>query len=260
LINTLKANRGWNLNITINRVELIRKELNELNASLKMSVQRAITIGRLLSEQKEEMNHGEFLPWLESNFEMGEKTAYRYMGLFKHERKIVTMTNLQDAYNQIEQIEYQKKKQREQDDNKMIFEYKRTGKKPDGWERRHDALYKKFLDDAEFEKRKQAELDKKTTEKKRHEDDFKKSIEEDQRIIDFLEEKISQQKQNVELKEKLKLNNRNDNINQEVILETITDFIYCGNSIDDKIQRANNIIIYTRNLAVKLQQEKSGNK
>lgn len=45
---------------------------------------------------------------------MSESTCNRYMRLFRHKDKTVTMTDLQDAYKQIEQIEYQEKRQNPQ--------------------------------------------------------------------------------------------------------------------------------------------------
>ena len=45
------------------RTAEIQRELAELNNTLKMSVQKAIRIGELLTEQKEIVGHGLFIQW-----------------------------------------------------------------------------------------------------------------------------------------------------------------------------------------------------
>ncbi|MDY7027155.1 MAG: DUF3102 domain-containing protein [Spirochaetota bacterium] len=55
------------------------------------------------------MAHGEFLPWLKENVPFEQKTAWRYMKLHEHNCKLGTVTNLQEAYRKIEEIETQEK-------------------------------------------------------------------------------------------------------------------------------------------------------
>lgn len=138
------------MNITNDRTQEIKKELSELNDCLKMSVSKAVRIGELLTEQKEFIGHGNFLSWLENNFDMSDKNAERYMKLWQYKNKIDKLSNLQEAYFQIETLEKQEKQKEEQEDNKKIFQYKKTGVKPEGWERKHDYQYKKMLDDTEY--------------------------------------------------------------------------------------------------------------
>ena len=42
-----------------------------------------IQVGRLLMSAKKEVGHGEFLPWLEKEFSLSEKSAQRYMAAHK---------------------------------------------------------------------------------------------------------------------------------------------------------------------------------
>jgi len=48
--------------IALNRAEEISKLHNEIHGHLRMSLQKAIRIGKLLTEQKAGLKHGEFIP------------------------------------------------------------------------------------------------------------------------------------------------------------------------------------------------------
>jgi hypothetical protein len=45
--------------------------------------------------------HGEWLPWLEKNISFSQKTAWRYMELYKQKAKLGTVPNLTDAYHRL---------------------------------------------------------------------------------------------------------------------------------------------------------------
>ena len=122
------------------RTQEIRKELEELNRSLKMSVQKAIRVGELLTEQKEFIGHGHFLSWLEDNFDMSQQTASNYMRLYSHKNKLLNIGNLQEAYHQIETLERQEKMTEDERRRALIAEYRKTGKKPHGWDRSLDYI------------------------------------------------------------------------------------------------------------------------
>ena len=115
------------MNLTKDRTQEIKKELAELNQSLKMSVQKAIRVGQLLTEQKEFIGHGNFISWIEDNIDIGQVTAHKYINLYKHQSKISLSENLQGAYQQIETIERQEKQSAETRKRTLIDEYKRTG-------------------------------------------------------------------------------------------------------------------------------------
>jgi len=85
----------------VDRVPVIKQILRELDASLKVSLDKAIQVGHLLTEQKKEFKHGEFLPWLTGNFAMSQQTASNYMRLYKHKNKLLKVGNLQEAYRLI---------------------------------------------------------------------------------------------------------------------------------------------------------------
>ena len=52
---------------------------NSIKLRLKRTVEDIIEIGRELTAVKDELPHGQFLPWIEAEFEMSERTAYNFM-------------------------------------------------------------------------------------------------------------------------------------------------------------------------------------
>jgi hypothetical protein len=46
--------------------------------------------------------HGDFLPWLQANCSFSDRTARRYMVLYGHHDKLDSVSDLQEAYQQIE--------------------------------------------------------------------------------------------------------------------------------------------------------------
>jgi hypothetical protein len=59
------------------------KITGELHAIFKRGTADVIQIGRLLKLAKDEVGHGEFLPWLEKEFSLSDKSAERYMAAHK---------------------------------------------------------------------------------------------------------------------------------------------------------------------------------
>jgi hypothetical protein len=51
-------------------------------------VSNAIKIGSILVQVKEGLNHGEFKPWIESNLNIGYRTAIRYVKIFQNRDSI----------------------------------------------------------------------------------------------------------------------------------------------------------------------------
>lgn len=79
-----------------------------IEASLRRSVQDAIKLGELLAAQKEALPHGDFLPWIERELPFNERTAQRYMMLFRYKSKCDTLSDLRTAY-EVAQIEDQRR-------------------------------------------------------------------------------------------------------------------------------------------------------
>ncbi len=67
----------------------------------KLTVEKVIMVGELLTEQKAILEHGEWLPWIR-NLPFSQKTVCNYMRCFQDKAKLVSVTNLKDAYRLIE--------------------------------------------------------------------------------------------------------------------------------------------------------------
>lgn len=60
-------------------LESIKNELQQRSRSFKFQIYE---IGKLLYEAKQQLPHGEFKPWVESNFEHGYRTAHNCMKVY----------------------------------------------------------------------------------------------------------------------------------------------------------------------------------
>lgn len=241
--------------LTNNRANQIKVLLAELNQTLKMSVDKAIRIGQLLTEQKSDMDHGAFLPWLVSNFEMSERTAQKYMMLFRHRDKTALNADLQEAYQQIEYIEKQNKEAQQRKDNDLIRERIKTGNKPDGWNRSLEYQFKKRTDDEAYEERKKKLFEEQEKEKAYREEQDKISREKFDRTHAALNQFINDSSEKLAVKEKLKLNVRSDNINQDAIFDILNEYFNSISDVSRKIETAQNIIKYLRQLVVSYQRD-----
>jgi len=76
---------------------------NEIEESLRMSLQKAIRIGELLSKAKDELKHGEFIPWIEKNLSFTDRTARRYIRIFENQDKVLQAGNITEAYKILEE-------------------------------------------------------------------------------------------------------------------------------------------------------------
>jgi len=73
--------------VTTKRLKSLAGTINDTHAaagaSFRAGVQHAMEAGRLLIEAKEQVGHGEWLPWLRANCEFSERTAQAYMRVAK---------------------------------------------------------------------------------------------------------------------------------------------------------------------------------
>ena len=85
-------------------IEEIIKLHYEICDSLKLTIDKAIQIGRLLIEQKKKLKHGNFLPWIKNNLPFSDRTARNYMKIFENKEKLKmeSVSNLNDAYKLLE--------------------------------------------------------------------------------------------------------------------------------------------------------------
>lgn len=237
------------MHVTKDRTQEIKKELTELNTTLKMTVQKAIRVGQLLSEQKEFVGHGNFVKWIENNLDIGQVTAHKYMNLYQYQNKISLSENLQDAYKQIETIEAQAKMTAEENQRKMIAEYRKTGKKPEGWTRQLDYIIKK---DAEAEQNYKERKEKELKERDERAKEYKnKSTGLFSEAFKTVADGILAKAQAVEdWKDKIRLS---DSGKKNAFADAILEYLDTLPNDSRRIEACMDIIKICRNIAVKLQ-------
>jgi hypothetical protein len=118
------------------------EELNrlhrEIEDKLRSTVQDAIRAGEILSKVKEQLRHGDILPWIKTNCNFSRQTADNYIRLFQYQSKLPSVSNLQEAYKKVETLEEQAKLTEEQRARQRVEEFTSTGNKPEGWRRGTD--------------------------------------------------------------------------------------------------------------------------
>jgi len=234
------------------REQIINLHTGIMSAA-RRSVQDAIKIGEIIAEQKKLLQHGEFLPWVRT-LPFEQRTAYRYLSLSDHSCKVATMSNLQEAYRQLETIEQQEKQTAEQRKKAMIAEYRKTGIKPDGWDRSLDYIIKKQDEEkAKFEERsrkhfEQAEKEKQERIKQENAEDIFSSV-----LNNAANEIIGNMKKRSEWKDKIKVSN---NGKEDSFVDAIMDYLDTLEDDNRRIEACYNIIKVCKNIAVDLQKVK----
>ena len=66
----------------------------ELQIALKREIADVIAIGELLLEAQDQLEHGQWLPWLEVNFAASVRTAQNYMSAARFASKYATVAHL----------------------------------------------------------------------------------------------------------------------------------------------------------------------
>jgi N6-adenosine-specific RNA methylase IME4 len=89
--------------LQINRVTRINQLHAEIGGYLKVTLEKAIEIGSLLSEQKAELFHGDWIPWVEANLNFDVRTAQRYIKVSRKapELKYDSVSYLTEAYTRL---------------------------------------------------------------------------------------------------------------------------------------------------------------
>ena len=90
----------------------------------------AVEIGRLLSEQKADMQHGDFGPWIKANASFGMKSAEKYMTIHTHSDKIVSSANLSLAYAKAVAIEDQQRREHKEQVKSVVDNHREAGTRP----------------------------------------------------------------------------------------------------------------------------------
>lgn len=74
----------------------IRRLHGEIGTLLQSSLEKAATIGELLTRKKAELEHGQFTPWIEENLPFGDRMARKYMRVYEHRNQIENGTTGSD--------------------------------------------------------------------------------------------------------------------------------------------------------------------
>jgi hypothetical protein len=207
-------------NLQLQRTEKIKQLLSELNGCLKMSVNKAIEIGKELHEQKEGLEHGRFLIWVETELSLSRQTVDRYIKVFLNKDKMSKLDSLQEAYIQIESIEKQERRKQETEDNHILNQRIKTGQKPEGWDRRHDRLYKQRIDENTFQERKDKILSEQPEYKKTNPEEINNIINDLNNLNNTIGKQIEHEKSKEETRKKLRITTNNELVNQEVRFES----------------------------------------
>lgn len=59
----------------------VKAATERIKLRMKRTAEDIVAIGQDLNAVKERMPHGQFLPWIQSEFEMGQRTAYNFMAV-----------------------------------------------------------------------------------------------------------------------------------------------------------------------------------
>ena len=84
-------------NIEKSNIQEIVTLHQEIGGHLRMSLEKAIRIGELLTEQKASLKHGEWLPWIKDNLPFSDRTARVYVRCFKNKAILADSATLGSA-------------------------------------------------------------------------------------------------------------------------------------------------------------------
>lgn len=223
-------------------VEICRLH-NDIGSMMQKSLENAIRLGELLTLQKEELAHGQFIIWVEAYLPFDQRTAQRYMRLFAYREEIKSdsVSYLQEAYNRVEQLEYKARQEKQKTQQALIQEYERTGEKPEGWDR-----------SAEYElKKKEAFGEKKRTAQEKQDGIIHEGV-----IDSEIEDLLNQTDRLIEREKKhshLRLNTFADNLSQGSVFEALEIYINSFEELSQQLEATHNLIKKLKLIANELQ-------
>ncbi len=87
------------------KIAEILKLHDEIRSSFKMTVEKAIRIGELLTGQKASLEHGGWLRWIKEYLPFSQQTVSNYMRCYEYRARLPSVGNLKDAYMLIGSLE-----------------------------------------------------------------------------------------------------------------------------------------------------------
>jgi len=240
-------------------IDSAASELNllhgEIERKLRTTVQDAIRAGEILTQVKDRLDHGEFLPWIERNCEFTNKTAESYMKLHRHASKIESVSNLQDAYREVAQIESSEKQSEEKKSRLRVLHFLRTGERLEGWRRGTDdkLVEEERARDERIEKAKadmEAARVRKEQERQQRDDAHDSWQKTNDLLLEAADLMVEQSKKRKAFKERIRLSQAGES---DQFIEALMD--YLDELADDnrRIEACQNIIKVCRNIAAELQ-------
>jgi len=223
------------------------EEINTLHfnieGKLKSTVKDAIKLGELLTNVKQELPHGTFLNWINDNCNFSDRNAERYMKLHNYKSKIDIVSNLPEAYKQIQYLEQEKKRTESQKAFKRVKQFKSTGIKPEGWRRMtDDKLYKE-----EIERDKRIEENRKRINKIDNENKSTSNM-----FDDLLNNVIEKSKKVNSFKDSIRLSFEGKN---DSFIDALIDYLDGLNDDNRRIEVCYNVIKVAKNIAKELQRK-----
>lgn len=229
----------------------------EIEQKLRTTVQDAIRAGEILTQVKERLEHGEFLPWIERNCEFKPRTAQEYMGFYRHSDKCASLADLQSARQIVAQIESREKQSEAQKARQRVAEYRKTGVKPEGWRRGTDdrlAQEERERDEriAAARERAEAVQAEREREKKRREEQ-RASYEQTDEILRQAVEQLSERTdKRQKFKQRIRLSQAGES---DQFIDALMEYLEELPDDNRRIESCQNIIKVCRNIAAQLQRD-----
>mgnify|MGYP003654072634 CR=1 FL=1 len=233
--------------LMVSNVKVLNDLHQQIEGKLRSTVQDAIRAGELLTQAKDDLPHGAFLPWIDKNCMFGDKTAERYMKVFEHKGKIVTVSNLPEAYRQVKQIESVKKQTENQKAFKRVQDYVKSGVKPEGWRKNtDDKLYQEEQDRDErirrFKERVEADKQAKESKKKDYKQDSKHFNEAISKLTSRVEERET-------FKEQIRISSEGK---ENPFIDALIDYLQGLDDDNRRLEACHNIIKVAKSIAKEL--------
>jgi hypothetical protein len=208
----------------------------------------ALDIGQALNECQK--NDG-FVEWLKANVSFSHQTAYKYISLFNYKEQSTGAGNLTEAYKLIETLEAQKKQTEAQKASRRVAEYRKTGKKPEGWRQHTDD--KLAQEEEERDKRIEEAFQKKRDEaeaKQRQEVERVRLEAETDTTLQFLNKVAEAVKKRAQFKEAIRLSA--DGM-EDPFQDALIDYLETLENDNRRIEACHNIIKICKRITSELQ-------
>jgi hypothetical protein len=90
--------------------EMANEAARNVEQHARSAVQNAITAGRALIAAKSQVAHGQWLGWLERNWEFSQPTAHRYMEIanYSHANNLESAASISEALRMISDAKAEK--------------------------------------------------------------------------------------------------------------------------------------------------------